>query len=139
MFNKAENMKDFLQKAKKDPYGNFLGIRIDEVKKGYAVCSIVIREEMLNFNGLLHGGLVFSLADFAFSVTANGDHMPSFALDISGSFLKTAAVGDNVIAKARLLHGTKRTGLYRMEIFKNRELIATFNGTVIRKLTTQSS
>ena len=131
-------MKDFLAKAKKDPYANFLGIRIDEVKRGYAVCSVVIREEMLNFNGILHGGLVFSLADFAFSVAANGDHMPSFALDVSGSFLKTATVGDNVIAEARLIHGTRRTGLYRMEIFKNRELIATFNGTVFR-LATQPS
>jgi acyl-CoA thioesterase len=138
MVKKAVDMKEFLEKAKKDPYANFLGIRIDEAKRGYAVCSVVVREEMLNFNGLLHGGFVFSLADFAFSVASNSDHMPSFALDISGSFLKTAAVGDNVIAEARLIHGTRRTGLYRMEVFKNRELIATFNGTVFR-LTTKPS
>ena len=127
-------MKRFLERAKNDPYANFLGVRIDKIERGYALCSIVIREEMISFLGQVHGGLIFSLADVAFSVAANGDHQPSYALDVSGSFLKTAVVGDKVVAEATLIHATKRTGLYRMEIFKNQKLIATFNGTVFRKV-----
>ena len=127
-------MNDITQKLLKDPYIRFLGISVDTVGKGYSRCSVVIRDEMLNFNGAVHGGLIFSLADVAFSIASNSDHLPSFALDVSGSFLKTAQVGDKIVAEAKMIHTTKRTGLYRMEVFKGNELIATFNGTVFRKV-----
>ncbi len=127
-------MDDITQKILKDPFIRFLGISVDAIEKGYSRCSVVIKDEMLNFNGALHGGLIFSLADVAFSIASNSDHLPSFALDVSGSFLKTAQVGDKVVAEAKMIHTTKRTGLYRMEVFKGNELIATFNGTVFRKV-----
>jgi acyl-CoA thioesterase len=111
-----------------------LGIKVDKIEPGYALCSIVIRENMLNFLGLVHGGLVFSLADVAFSAASNRDHLPSYALDINGSFLRTAQVGDRVVAEARLVHTTKRTGLYRIDISHKKDLVATFNGTVFRKV-----
>ncbi|MGD0821695.1 MAG: hotdog fold thioesterase [Desulfomonilia bacterium] len=127
-------MDDITQKILKDPFIRFLGISVDTIEKGYSRCSVVIRDEMLNFNGAVHGGLIFSLADVAFSIASNSDHLPSFALDVSGSFLKTPQVGDKVVAEAKMIHTTKRTGLYRMEVFKGNELIATFNGTVFRKV-----
>jgi acyl-CoA thioesterase len=127
-------MDEFLNTVRNDPWANFLGVNIEKVEKGYACCSVVIREEMLNFLGAVHGALIFSLADVAFSAAANSDYSPSLALDVSGSFLKGAAVGDTLTAEARLLNTTKRTGLYRMDVSKNGELIATFNGTVFRKV-----
>jgi acyl-CoA thioesterase len=127
-------MSDFLQIVRKDPWANFLGVEIEKVEKGYACCSVVVREEMLNFLGAVHGALIFSLADVAFSAASNSDYSPSLALDISGSFLKGAVVGDMLTAEARMLNTTKRTGLYRMDVSKNGELIATFNGTVFRKV-----
>lgn len=127
-------MNEFLEKVRKDPWANFLGVEIEKVEKGYAFCSVVIREEMLNFLGAVHGALIFSLADVAFSAAANSDYSPSLALDVSGSFLKGAAVGDTITAEARMLNATKRTGLYRMDVSRNGELMATFNGTVFRKV-----
>ena len=127
-------MSDFLQTVRKDPWANFLGVEIEKAETGYALCSVVIREEMLNFLGAVHGALIFSLADIAFSAAANSGFPPSFALDISGSFLKGASVGDTITAEARMLNTTKRTGLYRMDVRKNDELMATFNGTVFRKV-----
>lgn len=117
-----------------DPYAGFLGISVDTIEEGFASCSVTIREDLCNFLGMVHGGLVFSLADVAFSAASNRDHYPSYALDVSGSFLKTARVGDIVRAEARLVHTTRRTGLYRMDVYKGAELVATFNGTVFRKV-----
>ena len=127
-------MKELIEKVRKDPYSNYLGINIEKITKGYSLCSIVITEYMLNFLGLVHGGMVFSLADVAFSAASNSDHMPSYALDVSGTFLKTADVGDRITAEAKLIHTTKRTGLYRIEVRRNEELIAIFHGTVFRKV-----
>lgn len=87
---------------------------------------------MFNFLRVVHGGLVFSLADAAFSAASNRDHSPSYALDVSGSFLKTAKLGDELRAEAQLVHATKRTALYRMTVFNGNDLIATFNGTVYK-------
>lgn len=126
-------MRDLREKVSRDPYLQFLGIEVDELQKGRAACSIVITADMLNFLGFVHGGLIFSLADAAFSAASNSDHLPSFALDVSGSFLKTAKVGDRVTAEAKLIHTSTRTGVYRMEVFLGGELLATFNGTVFRK------
>jgi len=122
------------EKAMNDPYAKYLGIGIEKIEKGYSLCSIVIRENMLNFLGLVHGGLILSLADVAFSVASNCDYSPSYALDISGSFLRTAKVGDTVTAEAKLVHTTRRTGLYRIDISNKKGLVATFNGTVFRKV-----
>lgn len=126
-------MGSFRDKAESDPYANFLGIRIDEIGDGYASCSLVITREMFNFLGVVHGGLIFSLADAAFAAASNQDHLPSFALDISGSFVATPAVGDTVRAEAQRIHTTRRTGLYRLTVTTGGRLLATFNGTVFRK------
>lgn len=122
-----------MQKVRDESYAGSLGIRIDAVEKGYALCSVTITADMLNFLGVVHGGLVFSLADVAFSAASNSDHFPSYALDVSGSFLRGAQIGDIVKAEARRVHGTKRTGVYRIEVSRGEDLIAIFNGTVFRK------
>jgi acyl-CoA thioesterase len=124
---------DIMKKVGEEPYAASLGIRIDGVENGRAVCSVTITEKMLNFLGVAHGGLIFSLADVAFSAASNSDHFPSYALDVSGSFLRAPQVGDLVTAEARRVHSTKRTGVYRIEVTTGEKLIATFNGTVFRK------
>ncbi len=126
-------MDDMTERLKNDPYAAFLGIVLERVEKGSATCSVTITENLFNFLGVVHGGLVFSLADVAFSAAGNFDQPPSYALDVSGSFLKTARLGDVIRADARLVHTTKRTGVYRMDVFNGADLMATFNGTVFRK------
>ena len=124
---------DFAKKAGADPYAAFLGVELEEVGPGRAVCSVIIAENMLNFMGLVHGGLVFSLADIAFAAASNCGQPPSYALDVSGTFLRTVKVGDKLTARADQIQTTKRTGVYRMNVFHNDQLVATFNGTVFRK------
>ena len=127
-------MEELHARLREDPYANYLGIEVDRLDKGYALCSLTVTEQMINFLGLLHGGLVFSLADVAFSAASNSDYSPSYALDVSGSFLRSAKVGDRLISEAKLVHTTRRTGIYRMEVRNGDELVALFNGTVFRKV-----
>ncbi len=126
-------MEAFAEKAANDAFVNWLGIKVEKVEEGRATCSVVVTEQMINFLGVAHGGLIFSLADAAFAAAGNSTHMPSLALDVSGSFLRAAHVGDVLRAEAEMIHTTKRTGVYRMQVFRNNELLATFNGTVFRK------
>jgi acyl-CoA thioesterase len=125
-------MNDFIARVMKDPYAKHLGIRFDLVEQGFAVCSLTVCEYMFNFLGVVHGALIFSLADAAFSAASNSDHYPSYALDISGTFMKTAKTGDVIRAEAQLVQATHKTALYRMSVFNGNDLIATFNGTVYK-------
>ena len=132
--NGNNHMNDLLEKIRNDPYARLLGISVDKVEQNQAVCSVKITEDMLNFLGAIHGGLVFTLADVAFAAAGNYGQPLSFALDISGPFLKTAKVGDVIGTEARMINSTKRTGLYRTDVFNNNQLIATFNGTVFHNV-----
>jgi len=126
-------MKSLKEQLDRDPFMNFLGGKFDFVDDGSAICSLVITEKMFNFLGVPHGGMIFSLADAALAAACNSDHQPSYALDISCSFLKMTSVGDKLIAKAERINTTKRTGLYRIDVFSNEDLIATLNARVFRK------
>ncbi len=85
---------------------------------------------MLNAFGIAHGGIAFSLADSAFAFACNSDGKITVALDVSISFPKAIKENDVLIAEAKQINKTNRTGLYLIEV-KNQqdELVALFKGT----------
>ena len=107
-------MKGFLEKANADPYANLLGVRIDKVEKGYALCSAVIREEMFSFLGLLHGGFIFSLADVAFSIAANGGIMSNSSACFMRYFGKNAGVASALLGAMQYAVGAAISALAAM-------------------------
>jgi len=42
------------------------GIVVEEARAGYARVSMLVRADMLNSHRIVHGGMVFALADTAF-------------------------------------------------------------------------
>jgi len=125
-------MTELYFKIQDDPYLKHLGINLDELKEGYSRCSVTVKEFMINFLGVPHGGLLFSLADAALSAASNSDYLPSVAINISGSFLAKVNLGDELISTATRVSTSAKLGLYRMEILHHEKLIATFNGTVYK-------
>ena len=47
------------------------GITIDEVHDGFSRCSLEIEEKHLGAHGQIMGGVIFTLADFAFAAATN--------------------------------------------------------------------
>ncbi len=75
-----------------------------------------IRDELLNFHGTPHGGVVYSLADAAFAAASNSDGETALALETNISYLSAAEVGDTLVAVAEREDETRRTGSYRVDI-----------------------
>ena len=48
------------------PFALYMGITVEELAKGYAKIKMPVRPEYLNFENMLHGGVVSSLLDQAF-------------------------------------------------------------------------
>ena len=116
-----------------DLFSKWLGIKILEIKEGYSKTSMVVREEMINGLGIVHGGIAFSLADSTFAFACNNRNNLSVALDTSINFIKPVVVGDLLIAEAKEIHNGKSTGLYQVQISNQKEhLVALFKGTCFR-------
>ncbi|MEP6626675.1 MAG: hydroxyphenylacetyl-CoA thioesterase PaaI [Ginsengibacter sp.] len=117
----------------RDLFSQWLGIEIIEIREGYAKTKMLVREEMINGLGIVHGGIAFSLADSTFAFACNNRNNLSVALDTSINFLKPMNVGDVVTAESREIHNGKSTGLYQIEI-KNQHnhIVAMFKGICFR-------
>jgi len=116
-----------------DLFSQWLGIEIIAVKEGYSKIKMILRDEMVNGFGMIHGGIPFSLADSAFAFACNNRNNLSVALDTSITFTKSTQPGDVLIAEAKELHNGRSTGLYFITLTNQRnEQIALFKGTCFR-------
>jgi len=116
-----------------DLFSQWLGIRVLEVKEGYSRIQLIVREEMINGFGIVHGGIAFSLADSAFAFACNNRNNLSVALDTSINFTKAVNTGDTITAEAKEIHNGRSTGLYLITITnQNNETVAHFKGTCFR-------
>lgn len=116
-----------------DAFSQWMGLEVLEVKEGYSKVKMIIRKEMLNGFGIVHGGLAFSLADSAFAFACNNRNNISVALDVTITFTKAVHVGDSLTAEAKEIHNGKSTGVYLITITnQNNEQVAFFKGTCFR-------
>jgi acyl-CoA thioesterase len=86
-------------------------IAIEEVRAGYARLSMTVRADMLNGHRIVHGGMVFALADTAFAYVCNGSNEKTVAAQASIVFLGSAGEGDRLIAEAEELATAGRSGV----------------------------
>jgi acyl-CoA thioesterase len=116
-----------------DYFSQWMGVEIIEAKQYYCKIKMMLRREMLNGFGIAHGGITFALADSAFAFACNSDGKITVALDVSISFPKAGKEGDTLIAEAKQVNKTSKTGLYLIEVKnQNDELVALFKGTCYR-------
>jgi acyl-CoA thioesterase len=118
---------------KDDLFSQWLGIQVIDIREGYSLIRMTIRDEMVNGFGVIHGGIAFSLADSAFAFACNNRNNLSLALDVSITFNKALKPGDVITAEAKELHNGRSTGLYLITVLNEQnEQVALFKGTCFR-------
>src|SRR5437762_5568675 len=116
-----------------DFFSQWLGIEVLEIKEGYSRIKMMIRKEMVNGFGIVHGGIPFSLADSAFAFACNNRNNLSVALDVTITFTKAVNIGDVLIAEAKEFHNGRSTGVYLITVTNQKnEKVALFKGTCFR-------
>lgn len=127
-------IKAIKELAEREPYRQFLKMRILEVGPGYALIEKEITPDLLNIHGMTHGGLLFSIVDEAFELASNSHGTVAVALNMSITFFKATSAGDLVRAEAKEIHRTNRTATYQIQLTDQRgELIASCQALVYRK------
>ncbi len=105
------------------------GVTIEDAREGYALVRMKLRDDMLNGHRIGHGGMIFALADTAFAYACNSRNENTVAQNASISFLAPAQPGDVLIAEAREISRSGRSGVYQVSIrTTDGRVIAEFTG-----------
>jgi len=99
----------------KDRFAIENGMVIDEIGENYAKCSLTLGERHQNAIGKVMGGVIFTLADFAFGVAANNGGGRTVSLSSSIAFIG-AAKGERLIAEAKCVKNGKSTCCYTVSV-----------------------
>jgi len=132
------NAKDPLHYARdivgKDPMATYLGIKVEEVRKEYARCSLVIKPEYLNALGRGHGISIYAVADQAFAVACCSGGYKGIALSFTINFTRGAAEGEKIRAEATPLFTGRKVSLWKIRVTgKGGKLIASCEGVAYHK------
>ena len=95
-FESIEEAREFFYK---DKFAVNTGVTLDSLTEDEAVCSLDVTDEHRNAYGGVMGGVIFTLADFAFAVLSNQIHQLTVAQQVSINYL-SAPKGDKLIAEA---------------------------------------
>lgn len=126
-------MDDMLQEYfKGDTLAAALGMKIESAGNGAAIVTMPITDIHMNAMGSVHGGAIFSLADFCFAVASNSHGRAAMAINCSISFFKGVQAGI-LTATAREQHLGNRVAGYLLEVTDEKgALIASMQAQVFR-------
>jgi uncharacterized protein (TIGR00369 family) len=98
------NLNKFMQQAP-SPVARWLNGTLREAKEGELTADFVVRPEMTNPIGLLHGGIIATIMDDFIGATVFALGRDGFytTVDLSVDYFASAREGDVVTAKTRLV------------------------------------
>ena len=115
-------LKEFF---KDDTLAVTMGIEIVSASFEKTICSMVVGDNFLNARGGVHGGTIYSLADYTFAVASNLGGKLSVTLDASVTYFRPAK-DRKLVATATLVSSTKHTCNYNIAITDGQDrLVAT--------------
>ena len=101
------------------PFGRWLGMKLIEVSPDRVVAEVLVREELGNRNGVLHGGAVMALAD-NMGGTATFLNLPPGAatttIESKTNFFAACAIGETIRTETTPLHRGRTTMVWQTRI-----------------------
>lgn len=121
------NIDKLVESFENLPYHKFIGLKFSRSSEGYGELRVPIRKELLNTNGMLHGGIYYTICDLAASlalVATLTDGYYHATNDINVSILAASTQG-TLTVKANVLKSGKRLAFVESKVFnENDELMA---------------
>jgi acyl-CoA thioesterase len=113
---------------KDDDASKGLGMDMLRIKPGEATLTMTVQPHMVNGHGIAHGGFIFLLADSAFAFACNSHNERAVAAQGNISFIKPGKLGDRLVATAREISRTGRSGIYDVRVTVDDTVIAELRG-----------
>jgi acyl-CoA thioesterase len=113
----------------RDRASQSLGIKLVEIRPGFARMTMPVRADMLNGHHTCHGGFIYTLADSAFAFACNSYNQNTVASGCMIDYLAPGFEGDLLDAQAVEQSRSGRTGVYDITITnQDGKRIALFRG-----------
>ena len=126
-------MDDAIERMKQDAFARLLGVELVEAGSGRATVRMTVKEEHRNSVGMVHGGVIFTIADYAFAVACNSHGVPAVAVQCSISYFRPPQ-GAVITAEASEVSLTRRLGTYTVHVRDtDGGLVALFQGMAFRR------
>lgn len=113
---------------KQDDASRGLGMEIVEIRPGHATLKMTVEPHMVNGQRIAHGGFIFTLADSAFAFACNTHNQRVVAAEGNISFIRPGKLDDVLVATAREISRSGRSGIYDVRVTANDVVIAEFRG-----------
>ena len=115
-----------------DAYASHLGIELLAMETGCARARMPVKAFHGNMHGMVHGGAMFSLADFAFQAASNSHGVLAVAVQANITYLQAPRT-KILCAEASEVSRTRRLATYSIRVTEEGDkLVAMFQGTVYR-------
>jgi acyl-CoA thioesterase len=125
-----DHIKEFF---KRDRFAEHCGIELVEVSPGSAKAEMLVKKEHLNGLNTVHGGTIFTLADFAFAAAANSYGQITVAVNVSITYMKALTMG-KITAEAREISRNHKLSTYTIHVYNDAgEVAAVFQGLAYQK------
>lgn len=113
------------------PFGELLGLEFTEVREGFSRCELEVADSLLNPHGVLHGGVLYSLADTGMGAALYPSLEASqtcATVDVTIRYLQAVRSG-RVVCETEVVHLGGRLATLRSELRRDGEIVATATGT----------
>lgn len=114
------------------PYALNMGMTLVELSKGYARVKMELKKDFLNWENLIHGGVIASLLDQAFGCSLNTLDYIYVAVQLNINYIAAAPVGETIYAESKVIHAGKKLGISEMTVADSKgKTIARATGTTV--------
>ena len=114
--------QNFMSAYEQPPFANFIGMKITHVSADRVTAELVVRDELENRFGAMHGGAVMALAD-NLGGTATLANLPEGArtatIESKTNFFVAIPVGYTARAECTPLHRGRTTMVWQTRITRN--------------------
>lgn len=125
--NMDERIAALVEKFENVPYHKFIGLKYSAYSEGYGELTLVVRKELLNSNGMLHGGIYYTLCDLGASTALEATVSEGYYYvtnDINVAIMASVNQG-TVTVKSEVLKSGKRLAFVESRVYnENNELLA---------------
>lgn len=107
------------ERVARSRFHNWMGMRLEHLEPGASELALRVGEDHVNLMGVLHGGVLASLADAATGIamlSALEQGWSHLTTSLQLTFLAPAALGETVTARGRVLKAGRRFGYAEADV-----------------------
>ena len=125
-------IEEMRRKFDDSPCAKYMNMKLVELSEGYAKVEMKVREDFLNWDNMIQGGIIVTLLDQAFGCACNTLENVYVAIQMNTHFLAAASVGETIYAESKVLRAGKKAGTSEMTAFDSKgKTIAYATGAVV--------